>query len=60
MVLKLGLFEWVIILICSEELAIEVIDCCMKSEGEWGIREEWEMKGHSVDTHGMLSYVYLI
>jgi hypothetical protein len=60
MALKLGLFERIIMLVYSAGLAVEVTECCLKSEGVWGNREEWEMKGHSIDTHGMLSYIYLI
>jgi hypothetical protein len=33
MALKLGLFEWVIMLDYSAGLAAEVIESCMKSEG---------------------------
>jgi hypothetical protein len=30
---KLGLFEWIIILVYSAGLALEVTECCMKCEG---------------------------
>ena len=60
MALKLGLFEWIVILVYSAGLAVEVTECCMENEGVWGSREEWKMKGHSIDTHGMLTYIYLI
>jgi hypothetical protein len=32
MALKLGLFEWLIMLVYSAGLAVEVIECCVKSE----------------------------